>query len=403
MENILAVKNYILKIAAERIVSFGLGDASLEISKLNAMYGLGKIIYTLESAGLDSSSCLCLFAPDGGISRNKSRWGAGFSYGCYIRWPGPDEGVRVTFPQIKPNACGVLVGKVKDPSSYKELSMRLNKVKDSTTTALNGYKLNLGVSNHFIEVATVVSSKIKLLNEADNIVLIHTSPSERKEHLYDCSYWEPKGGKWMDTPLGPIFVLWDGLAQEYYDTYKDIDEFGKFKRETIARFLFDEIEIICNPTHQGLENINIARLGLYNSQDSSTSITGTPLFPLILRWDLPIFILEGLPNVSIPVIEQVNMKTGEKFFDKIYPYLQTANILPHGSGYQIPFSPQGWTIEHDSGKRLFKLSNSDLNYIFTTPSELPYYYRGIEILEKIEELMLGKAVAKLKQLYTLRY
>lgn len=393
--------NQILKIASEKIISFGFHDASLEVSKLNTRYGLGKIILALESVGVDTSSCFCLFGPDGGISRNTSRWEAGFSYGCYLKWPGPDEGVKVTFPQIKPNACGVLVAKVKNQVSYKDLCIRLNEAKNQSTD-ISGYKLNLGVSNHFIEMATVTSSKIDALTKGDIAIFIHTSPSERKNQLYDLSYWKLKGGKWIDTALGPIFALWNEQAQEYYDLYREIEEFGKLKRETIARFLFGDIEIICNPTHQGLENINIARLGLYNSLDSSTSPTGLPLFPLTLRWDLPLFLVKGLPNIAPSEIRNNNSLSPDSL-GKIYEQIQTVNILPHGSGYQIPFSPKGWDIEHDSGRRLFKLSSNGINYIFTKPSELPYYYRGTEIIEKIMKFRFGEPVAELKQLYTLRY
>lgn len=389
----------ILKIADKKIISFGFNDASLEVSKLNAQYGLGKIILALESVGIDSSPCFCLFGPDGGISRNKGRWDAGFSYGCYLKWPGPDEGTKVVFPEIKPNACGVLVAKAKKDVSYKALCARLAEAKNNTTD-ISGYKLNLGVSNHFIEMAVVTSSKIDSLQNGDKVIFIHTSPSERKDQLYDLNYWKLRGGKWIDTVLGPIFTLWNEQAQEYYDIYKDIEEFGRLKRETIARFLFDEIEVICNPTHQGLENINIARLGLYNSLDSSTSSIELPLFPLTLRWDLPLYLIKGLPNIATTVIDDVNSFGRHS---NIYEHLQKVNILPHGSGYQIPFSSEGWNVEHDSDRRLFKLSNNSLNYIFTTPSELPYYYRGAEILEKIEKFGFGEAVAELKQLYTLRY
>lgn len=394
-------QDHVLSIAADRVISFGMNDASLEISRLNASYGIAKIIYALETLGIDSRSTLCAFAPDGGISRNKNRWDAGFSYGCYLRWPGPDEGVEVTFPQVRPNACGVLVAKVKNNASYKDLCERLSEAKSgSHATTLNGYKLNLGVSNHFIEVADVDKSNVDFLKQGESLVFIHTSPSERKDQLYDCGYWEPFGGKWIETPLGPIFTLTGQLARQYYNIYKEVDEFGKLKREAIAKVLFDDIEVICNPTHQGLEEMNIARLGLYNSQDISTSIGGIPLFPLTLRWDLPIYLLKGNPNINDQILRSADLAN---LSDRSLDHVSSLNILPHGSGYEIPFSPDGWMIEHNGGRRFFKLANENLNYIFTSPSELPYYYRGNEVLAKVIELQLGEVAAELKQKFTLRY
>lgn len=394
-------EDHILSLAADRIISFGMNDASLEISRLNASYGLAKIIHALETMGIDSKSAFCAFAPDGGISRNKNRWDAGFSYGCYLRWPGPQEGVEITFPQVRPNACGVLVAKVKNHASYRDLCERLSDAKSgSKPTVLNGYKLNLGVSNHFIEVADVSRSNVDFLDEGDSLVCIHTSPSERKEQLYDCSYWEPFGGKWIETPFGPIFTLSGELARQYYEIYKEVDEFGKLKREAIAKVLFDDIEIVCNPTHQGLDDMNVARLGLYNSQDTSTSSSGTPLFPLTMRWDLPIYLLKGKPNVNNKVAGSTDLS---RLNSKLLSYMPSLNILPHGSGYQIPFSSEGWIIEHNGGRRFFKLANEKLNYIFTSPSELPYYYRGSEVLDKIIELDLGEIAAELTQKFTLRY
>lgn len=398
--------DYLLKLARSRIFSIGASDASAMISIMNASYGLGKIIYALEKIGLDSSSVYTVFAPDGGISRNHSRWDAGFSYGCVVNWANPKNSASATFPQIKPNACGVLACKLKSSANVPSIEDLQNRLYESQKTGVviekNDMKFNLGVSNHFIELCKVEKSNYDHLKKDDIVAFIHTSPSELKMDLYDYDLWKNKGGKWIDTPLGAIFTLVGDLADAYYKKYREIDLFGRIKREKIAEILFDDFEIICNPTHQGLSQVDTVRLGLYDSSDNTTS-KDKPVFPLTLRWDLPIYLIEGLPNINEKNVVHINPNNGEKISNDMQDLFLKLNILPHGGGYSLPFSSQGWSIKNNGYGRSFVHKTGRRSYVFHKPSELPYYYRGKEVLDKVVKHEFGKVAASFKQIYTLKY
>ncbi|RJQ33381.1 MAG: hypothetical protein C4562_00525 [Actinobacteria bacterium] len=391
-------KTDLLNEAKKNIYSFSSGDASDVISRLNLGYGVGKIIYALQKRKMPYERTMCISAPDSGITRNKERWQAGFGYGCLIRWPGEQEtGKLIMFPQVKPNACGMLVAKISKSYEPKELCDRLHHLeKNGFSKDSEAAKLNLGVSNHFIELCRVTKSKDNRLTQNDLVVVIHTSASEKKSILYDFNNWQNKGGKWEQTPLGPLLVLEDQAAKQYLEEYNKIEQYSIKKRKAIAEHLFGDASEICNPTHQGLTADNEVRLGSYRVDD------GKCLFPVTFRWDLQIHLVSALPNLSDDVIKQKGYY-GTAKQRGILDLFKTANILPHGGGYQIPFSATGWNIIENGSKRLFSNKDLDNHFVFTSPSELPYNYRGLQVMDKIDKLKLGKSVVSLKQLYTLKY
>lgn len=389
----------ILRQAQNNIYSFGSGDASEVVSTLNVRYGLGKIIYALNSRGVDTQRTICVFSPDGGITRNKERWQSGFSYGCYMRWPSEAEcGKIFAFPQIKPNACGMLVAEINEVPPVEILCDRLHKIEENgLTVESSSLKLNVGVSNHFIEVCKVTESKSSIINKDSKYAVIHTSPSEFKSTLYDYDRWADMGGKWVETPLGKILVLQDEAANEYINKYKEIEEFSIAKRLKIAKELFGDFKIISNQIHQGLTNTNEARLGVYKTDENNEE-----LYPVAFRWDLQVFLVRPYPNLSRSILESSGIyKKAEN--DGVLDILTSSDMLPHGGGYQIPFSANGWRVFKNGSKNMFSNKMNGNNFVFSSPSEIPYSYRGLKIAEKIDTLKLGKVVAKLKQLYTLKY
>lgn len=383
----------LLEKAANRIYDFGFGDASDVVAKLNLRYGLGKIIWALEQRKVDTDTVLAITTPDSGITRNKERWQAGFSYGCLLRWPSKKEtGLSFAFPQIKPNACGMLVAKLKECPSVQKLCDRLHEIDKAGIQIKNSkIKLNVGVSNHFIEICRVSNSKDEKLRRGDIVAVIHTSPSEFKSVLYDFKLWETRSGKWEETPLGPLLVLEGKAAEIYLETYRQIEDFSFRKRLVLAKELFNDFEVISNSTHQGLFSDNEARLGLYKFEN------GNEILPVTFRWDINVYMMHPQRNLSA---EFADLKTSSSKVNKV---IRTLNMLPHGGGYDLPFSPEGWRVMQNGSKRLFAYKNGGNEFVFSAPSEIPYHYRGLEVIDKIEALELGKVAAKLKQVYTLKY
>lgn len=397
--NLTLEQQGLLDEAREHILSIGIDDASLVVSKINASVGLGKILYYLKKSGISSGKTFCLFTPDGGITRNKGRWMSGFSYGCLIRWPAPEDcGEQFIFPEIKPNACGMLVARIEKMISKEALYERLN-ILNQNGFEINNRKiiLNLGISNHFIEVCRVKKSNINRINKDSYIILIHTSPSELKSELYDFEALKEKGAKLVETPLGSLLVIKGKQAEEYYQTFLEIDEFGRKKREMIARKICGDIELISNFTHQGLFARNEARLGLYKM-----SLDQENLYPMTFRWDIKNFLIKPVQNISNKNIKKFGLLKQIRNLE-IDNIIENINVLPHGGGYSIPFPNKKWSLLHSNRRHFFRLNNGKIDYSFCLPSEVPYDYRGEEILNRSLQFSLGQVAVELEQLYTFRY
>lgn len=387
-------KAALLNEAVNCIYDFGCGDASDTIAKLNLRYGLGKIIWALKRRKLNTGATFAVTTPDSGITRNKERWHAGFSYGCLIRWPSKEEtGSSIVFPQIKPNACGMLVAKILNCPRISSLCQKLSDIeKKGLEVDASKLKLNVGASNHFIEVCQVEESQNSLLTPGDNVVVIHTSPSEHKSLLYDFKSWIERGGSWEPTPLGHLLSLDGKIAEDYLNTYKNIEEFSYKKRLVLAKHLFGDFEVISNLTHQGIFGDNEARLGLYRFEDEEQ------VFPVTFRWDLNVYLMRPKPNIDESILDSRFLTD-----QRVKELLTNLNMLPHGGGYKIPFAADNWQVIESDSRRLFAYKNGQSDFAMSSPSEIPYSYRGLQILDKISKLKLGSVAAKLKQLYTLKY
>ncbi len=396
-------KKKLLSKAFERIFSLAVEDAGSIVSIYNTAYGFGKILFALMNRGIDVNHAICVFGPDASVTRNYSRWRSGFGYGCKIVWPGREIiGEDILFPEVRPNACGMLVSLLEEPPpNHRKLVKRAFEIIRSGLT-LDGHEVhwNIGEGNHFLEVYRVESSKLEGVESGSYMIILHVSPDELKRNLYNLEEFE---GVWEQTPLGKIYVLEGQEARRYYRMYREIEGFGKRKREKLIEGLFNEEKprTIVNSIHQGLKSINEMHLGLYNSLDSSTSFNDEPLFPFVMRWDLPAYIIKGERNLSDEAIEMAGLRyRAEKI--GVMNVLRKINILPHGAGYNLFIGFIEARAIDMEGTVWFKSSTKGSPYIFSNPRELPYTYRGENVLSKILEHGLGRIVVKLKQVYTLK-
>ncbi|WGI16958.1 hypothetical protein [Methanonatronarchaeum sp. AMET-Sl] len=372
-----------LEVVKDNTYSIAVDDSSSRVSILNTKCGLSKISHVLKALGVEGRP-FSFFGPDAGITRNYERWANGFGYGCVISWP--DEGLA--FPQMKPNGCGMIVSRIDEAPTIDELSSRILRLSENPPSLMGReIEWDAGDSNHFVEVLRVESSKHGDLNEGDYCALLHTSASELKNLMYDFDRWSEEGGKWIDTPFGEMLVLIDSLASRYYSEFKKLEEFSKKKREIIFDHLFDEHEIICNPTHQGLFKENEIRLGLYESTDG--------VYPLSLRPDLPVYLVQGKENIK-PELLPNDIPQWKK------ELLEGINVMPHGGGYELKINTNQIKMTQKNDLRLFKTSVNGREYLFTNPSQIPYDYRGEKVLNKIKEWDLGDPIVKMEQKYTVK-
>ncbi|KXA95398.1 hypothetical protein AKJ40_01010 [candidate division MSBL1 archaeon SCGC-AAA259M10] len=396
----------LLDFAEERIFSLGPRDLGSALSYRNMRFGIGKMIYASGSEDVH-----CILAPDASITRNRERWFSGFGYGGVIRWD--DE--NLAFPQIKPNACGMILVQLNDLPEEKELIERASAVNE-TELSLNGIEIDpdFGSGNHFFEFyePLEISESFEYFSHDSYYAILHCSAPELKDEVY--SYIGK--GRQVQTPLGEITVLEGKEAERYRDKWEKMKTFARKRRRLLAEEVLGSYNyrIISNYLHQGLFSETEARLGCYDTQAEY----GENIYPVTLRWDCPVYIFEGKKNLSENLMKRLEFQDRAKKLG-LEESLLNANILPHGGGYKVKLSYQNVeTTDTDFGK-VFTLSNPEPFYeereggnesdfsdfgkmCVTSPGELPYTYRGKGVSRKIMEFDLSDLVAKLKPVTTLK-
>lgn len=395
-----------LSIAEERMFSLGPRDLASVLSYKNMRFALGKMMYALESRDV-----FCLFAPDASITRNRPRWLSGYGYGGLIRWDRKD----IAFPEIRPNACGMLLMSLEELPEKKRLIDRAAQVNEKGFT-VDGIEINpdFGKGNHFLEFyepLEVSEGASEILPPDRYYAVLHCSGPELKDEMY--SYAE--NGKKVDTPLGKITLLEGEEVEKYYESWRKLEQFTKKRRKLLAERILGPFDPISNLTHQGLFSRGEARLGCYDTKDKSSK---NRLFPVALRWNLPVYVFEGKGNLSDEVLSRVGFreraeKTG------LETELKNANILPHGGGYELKLSYRTVDILNTGLGNVYVLSDPEPatgvgeteenkgitefgKMTVVDPRALPYSYRGEEVVKRAVEFDLSDISAKLRPLMTIK-
>jgi hypothetical protein len=397
-------KKALIDASTKRIFSFGPRDLASALAYENMRYGLGKIIYALDDYDVS-----CVFGPDATITRNVERWESGFGYGAVLRWP--KKGVF--FPEIKPNACGMLLAKIDELPPREDMIRRMSEVMDSELF-LDGVRVrpDFGHGNHFFEFYSVLESSpdVEGVVPKDGFyVLLHGSAPEKKGAFYGAA----ESVQSVLTPLGEVSFLEGAAGREYYRSWAELEDYSKRRREFILKEVLGKYKVVSNTTHQGLSSENEIRLGCYNSVEKA-------LFPVAMRWDIPVYIFRGKPNLSEEVIGRVGFH-GRAEETGLLGRLEETNILPHGGGYKVDLEYTKISVVNGGRSNHFVLSgakpassvsemmgnskrgvSSFGEMVIMNPRELPYDYRGLSVIEKTMEYELGTPVAKLQPLMTLK-
>jgi hypothetical protein len=395
-------KEQLLTRAGEYIFSTGLLDGAAHLCKANMKYGLAKIHHVQKCLGLKPDATF-ISTPDMTISRNSARWKSGFGYGGKVSWG--DGDTELVILNTKPNTCGMLVGGLNRFPDCTELVRRVDKLR-TKKAEIDKIEIqwDFHLSNHFIDLFWV-----KPLSDAifpEYVFIIHSSAREMKgdkpagcglyyEHSLRLQEWAEK----FDTPFGSLYALTGSRAKEYYEFYRYAEKYSKKKRVLAAEKLFGEFEIISNEVHQGLVNMNEILLGCHLLQPNDPEC----IFPFVLRSDTPAYLVKGKPNLGENEIEALGFTQRSKRLG-VYERLQNANIIPHGAGYAFPdLLDVSRVIEHGD-KRYFEVDpiNDRGKKVISDVQEIPYTYRGQEVVLKTLELNMCELVAKLVPRYALK-
>jgi len=400
---IYAAKDELLARAEAHIFSTGLRDGATHLCRANMKYGLAKIHWVQDRLGLKSDATF-ISSPDMTISRNAARWKSGFGYGGKLTW-GDGDGELVIL-DVKPNACGMLVGGLDRLPDSSELVCMVDKLKDRKRE-IDGIEIqwDFHLSNHFIDLFWVKPlGEVKFSSEY--VFIIHSSAPELTGDnsmgfglYYDRSMLLREMAERFDTPFGPLHVLTGSQAKEYYEFYRYAEGYSKQKRVLAAEGLFGEFQLISNKMHQGLANMNEILLGCHLLQQNKPE----HIFPFVLRADLPAYLVKGKPNIEENEIESLGFAQRSQKLG-VYDRLKKANIIPHGSGYTFPDLLNVCRVFEHNDHRYFEVDmlNDRGKKVLSDVREIPYTYRGREVVLKTLELNLCELVAKLLPRYVLK-
>ncbi|NHI93914.1 MAG: hypothetical protein EAX96_15605 [Candidatus Lokiarchaeota archaeon] len=394
-------KKALLKRANRHYFSTGLGDGAAYLARENMKYGLAKLHLTQEHYGLEPDATF-ITTPDETISRNVTRWKAGFGYGGKLTWGSGND--KIIILDTKPNACGMLIGGLEELPEPGHLIERIHDIKKETY--IDNIKLDwdLYKGNHFIDVFKVVkrSLEVKLPNYA---FIMHGSVAELREETekglglyFDKSKTLREKAEIFDTKFGRFHVLIDSDADEYLNFYRYAEKFSHKKRELFAKEIFGDYELISDVNHQGLLNYNEILLGCQEIITDNNLI-----YPIALRADLPAFLMKGLPNLDEEIIELLGFeKRAEKL--GVLDRLKNANILPHGGGYTFKDFISVLEVIEIKGQRYFILDmQSDVgNKICSDVRDMEFDYRGKGVVLRTVELGFGEIFARLIPHYVLK-
>ncbi len=378
-------------------------DIGAQLCVENLKYGLAKMHYVQTLLGFKPDATF-IASPDVTITVNRYRWDNGFGYGGKLAWGEGDT--ELIFLETKPNCCGMFVGGLGKLPAKEVVLERAVKMKQDRCE-IDGIKIkwNLDKGNHFVDVFEVhpLKSGPQLPPYA---FMLHTSGSELKKatHLgpglyVDASATLQQWAEVIETPFGPAPILTGKRAQEYYQFYQVAEDFASRRRLRAAQLLFEEFVPIVDATHQGLVHQNAIALGTNTLQGAR----GSKLFPLALQPDLPSYLVEGVENFSPGVIEKLGWKSRAMQLG-VYHRLGRANLLPHGAGYTFPQLTRVLKVHEIGGRRLFEVKSRRGQGVelLEELANIPYEYRGEEILTHTIELGLGEPVAVLVPRYVFK-
>ncbi len=387
-----------LEQALQHIFSLGLNDSGTKIAIKVMTYGLAKIHYLQEYLRFEPKAFF-LGSPDLTITRNVYRFNHGIGYGGIVSWgKGDDPWIPL---DLKPNACGMLVGGIEELPTCDELIYLLENLKnDPGEIAGTNIKWDFNASNHFINLFKVMDNSAL----PPYVFVIHGAGDEFRNDnsgqfgLYiDKSNILQKIAKILPTPFGPITYLIGDQAIEYFKFYQAVEEFTKLRRTYVAQHLFGQFTLLTDQNHQGLTGLNEMILGCHKFYDEKT------LFPLMLRADRPGFLLSGKFNLTEQQLEQNGFAQRAKLL-KIYDQLININILPHGGGYLFPDILNVNSVKEIGKNRYYELNTITGmgKKIVQHLREIPYEYRGQQVLTRTLDIGLGQIQATLIPQYTLK-
>jgi hypothetical protein len=386
--------------AEQYIFSTGLLDSGSRLGLANMRYGLAKIHWVQDHLGLPVDATF-VTAPDLTVTRNATRWESGFGYGGAVTWG--DGQHDVVFLDLKPNACGMIVGGLQTLPDRSDVLHRVHALaREQVEVDGVRIKWDFGRSNHFIDLFEV--EQLTDVSLPPYAFMMHFAGGElRAETEHGPGLYWDRSPTWrermqaFETPLGPLRVLTGDAAHAYHKFFMRVDRFVQKRRRYAADHLFGSYDLINNETHQGMTHLNQVILGCYRFDDPDL------IYPIGLRPDLPAYLMRGRPNLGPETIENLGYEKRARRLG-VYSQLTSANLLPHGGGYVFPHILGIAGVHEIDGARYYELelATGEGRQIISGVRDLPYEYRGFKVVLRTLELGMAELVARLMPVYVLK-
>ncbi|MBM4355268.1 MAG: hypothetical protein FJ109_16030 [Deltaproteobacteria bacterium] len=373
--------------AADACFFTGVGDLAEELCKANVRFSIAKIRFVQAALGIEPDACF-VGAPDATVTRNIPRWTCGFGYGGRIRYSG-----GFALMDVRSNCCGMFLGAIDAPPEAVSLLDRVRELSSAgRLQAETGTSWDFGTSNHFVSVLRFEQE----WEGRSHAILIHGSgPELRDEGPHGPGLYMERStrlaglARTVETPWGPLAILDGPGVQEYRAGYVRAEQVSRHRRRLLAEALFPVVAEISNTTHQGAGAVNDYHLGCLVD-------TLGAVVPLALRADLPVYLVEQLPNLERDVAEKLGLAERADRMG-LWPWVAKSNLLPHGGGYTVPGYRCVRQVLEAGGTRIFALEvggSSGAVAYHTSFRHVPFGYRGEEVVRRVEELRLGRVVGR---------
>ena len=118
---------------------------------------------------------------------------------------------------------------------------------------------------------------------------------------------------------------------------------------------------------------------------------------------MPTYLVKGKPNLGENEIEALGFTQRSQMLG-VYDRLKNANIVPHGAGYTFPDLLDVCRVLEYNDHRYFEVDmlNDRGKKVLSDVREIPYTYRGREVVLKTLELNMCELLAKLLPRYVLK-
>jgi len=387
--------------AKEHIFSTANPHGANLLARENWAYGLAKMHYAQRQHGLEPNA-IWIGGPDETITRNNNRWNQGVSYGGKAVWGGGKE--KFINLDVKPNACGILVGAIDKVPSPEELLQKMNRLqgkKHFVDDVELEWDFNAG--NHFIDIVEVINADG--FKFPRYLVMMHGGCGELKgDNPFGMGfYWDyskilqEKMVK-EKTPWGTIRLLLDGDATEYMKTFKKGLDFSMKRREIAFKEVFGGKKVLINKAHQYMVDYNSCLLGCQQVDRKNE------LFPVAISADYYSYIVRGKKSFTKGQMDMLGFRERAEELG-VEKYFKNANILPHGGGYTIPNIRNVKEVFTIGKERFFvvQLKHQGKLEIIRDIRSLQFGYRGgTEVIFRTTELGLGDVAAELRPIYALK-